>query len=435
MPLLEWCNSLRFLSLTGLLLADHAYGAGFQLVETSVTGMGRATAGGSIAGDDLSAVHFNPADMMLLKGRKIQSGLSFVSVTSKIDAGGSSRIFPGPDGPVIAPTPGGTIDNGGTDVFVPNLYYVMDIDERTKFGLGLTTPFGLRTDYGSNWVGRYHALESELTTIDINPAIAYRLNEHFSVGAGVSAQYADVTLSQAVFTGGSDDGFAEVKADDWGFGFNLGLLYEVDANTRFGLSYRSKVRQTATGELATYIPGFGDLPKVGAETTVDLPETLGIEFYKRLDDRWALMAGARWTRWSRFDELRIKFADGRPDAVTEENWDNSWAFSVGVSYDYSPELTLRAGYMPDQNPIPSTEFRTPRIPGNTCNWLALGASYGPLPQLTVDVAYAHLFVDDAEIDNTIPIAVSAAGPVLDNLVGKIDSANTDLFGLQVVWKF
>ena len=129
MPRLELYHSLRFLSLSGLLLAGQAYGAGFQLVETSVTGMGRATAGGSIAGDDLSAVHFNPADMMLLEGRKIQSGLSFVSVTGEIDAGGSRQIFPGPDGPVIAPTPGGTIDNGGTDAFVPNLYYVMDIDE------------------------------------------------------------------------------------------------------------------------------------------------------------------------------------------------------------------------------------------------------------------------------------------------------------------
>ena len=364
MTRLELYHSLRFLSLTALLLAGQAYGAGFQLVETSVTGMGRATAGGSIAGDDLSAVHFNPADMMLLEGRKIQSGLSFVSVTGEIDASGSRQIFPGPDGPVIAPTPGGTIDNGGTDAFVPNLYYVMDIDERTKFGLGLTAPFGLRTDYGINWVGRYHALESELTTVDINPAIAYRLNEHFSVGAGVSAQYVDATLSQAIFTGGPNDGFAVVTADDWGFGFNLGFLYEVDANTRFGLSYRSKVRQTATGELATRLPGLGDLPKVGAEATVDLPETLGIEFYKRLDDQWALMAGARWTRWSRFDELRIKFADGRPDAVTEENWENSWALSVGVSYDYSPELTLRAGYMHDQTPIPNAEFRTPRIPGN-----------------------------------------------------------------------
>ena len=169
------------------------------------------------------------------------------------------------------------------------------------------------------------------------------------------------------------------------------------------------MRQTAEGDLSTHVPGLGDLPKVGAEATVDLPETLGIEFYKRLNDQWAIMAGARWTRWSRFDELRIKFADGRPDAVTEENWDNSWALSIGASYDYSDELTLRAGYMHDQTPIPNAEFRTPRIPGSTRNWLALGASYKPMPQLTVDFGYAHLFVDDAEIDNVIPIGVSAAG--------------------------
>ena len=222
------------LSLVGLwLIGSQAYGAGFQLVETSVTGMGRATAGGSIAGDDLSAVHFNPADMMLLEGRQIQNGLSFVSVTGEVDANGSRQIFPSAGGPVVMPTPGGTLDNGGTDAFLPNLYYVMDINERTKFGLAFTAPFGLRTDYGKGWVGRYHALESELKTIDINPAIAYRINDHFSVGAGFSVQYAEATLSQAIFTGTANDGFAEVNADDWGFGFNLGFLYEVDPNTRF----------------------------------------------------------------------------------------------------------------------------------------------------------------------------------------------------------
>lgn len=136
----------------------------------------------------------------------------------------------------------------------------MDINDQMRFGLGITAPFAVSTDYGQVKVGRYHAVQSELKTVDINPSIAYRVNENFSVGAGVPAQYADATLSQALFnpfTPFVKDGFAEVKADGWAFGYNLGALYEFDPNVWISISYRSRINHSVEGDrtISDYITG------------------------------------------------------------------------------------------------------------------------------------------------------------------------------------
>lgn len=427
--------SVRVLSLAGLLAAgSQAHAAGFQLTEQSVTGLGRAFAGASLVADDLSAAFYNPADMMLLDaGTQVQAGVTFISVESEFHDRGSFQSLPTPSGRVSVPSRGLADDDGGTDNFVPNLYAVTDLDERIRVGLAITVPFGLRTEYADNWVGRYHALESELKTIDISPSIAYRVNEQFSIGAGVSFQYAEATLSQAIFTGTPEDGKVEITADDWGFGFNLGATYELSRDTRFGLSYRSKVKQTAEGDRE--LSGVGPLSgTVGAEATVELPETVYLTAYHRFDPNWSLLGTARWTKWSRFDELRIKFDNGSPDAVTVENWDDTWFFSLGVQYAYSPDLTLRAGVAYDNAAVPDAEHRTPRIPDTDRTWLALGASYKPSQNLSLDVGYAHLFGEDVDMRNTLPIARTAGGAVLDTLIGEFEGS-TDILGAQLTYRF
>jgi len=265
--------------------------------------------------------------------------------------------------------------------------------------------------------------------------MAYRVNEHFSVGAGVSAQYIDVTLSRAVFTGpSSPDGFAEVTADNWGYGFNLGATYEFDPNTRIGLSYRYGIDHTLEGELnVRNVPGRSGTAPGSAD--LRLPDTIGLGFYKRFNEQWAVMAGARWTQWSRFDELRITFANGRPDEVTQENWNDSWAFSIGASYDYHPNWTFRVGYAYDQTPIPGPEYRTPRIPSNSRQWLSVGASYRPIKNLGVDVGYAHLFFEDSSLINTITVAETPGLVVTDTLQGDYNGSSADIVGVQFSWSF
>jgi long-chain fatty acid transport protein len=435
------------LGLTGTLAAiGQAHASGLQLTDQSVTGLGRAFAGGSLANDDASAAYYNPADMMLGKGMQAQAGFTFIGITTEASNTGSTTRFPANIGDVLTkpgtlpvfvtiPTQGRN-DDGGTDNLVPNGYYIMDINDRMRFGVSLNAPFAVSTHYGRNWVGRYHAVESELTTIDVNPSIAYRVNDNLSLGFGVSAQYADATLTRAQFNpfAPTQDGYTEVKGDDWGYGFNLGATYEFDPTTRMGLSYRSRIKYTLEGDVTvTGIPGRNSETPATVDWTA--PDWMSLTAYKRLDDKWAVMGGVRWTNWSLFQELRIKLADGRQE-VTEQKWDDSWTFNIGVSYDYNPEWTFRAGYQFDQTPVQSAEYRTPRIPDSDRSSFAIGASYRPNPQLSVDFGYMYLLFDDSSTDNTINLlpAPAPAGLVTDTLRLNYESYG-NLFGLQASYKF
>ena len=371
------------------------------------------------------------------RGTQIQVTAFAIDGSSRFSNGGSSNstfVLPGgPNVPGMPPLSGGNED-GGTFGVVPNLYFVMDLTPKLKYGFAITAPYGLRTDYDRDWVGRYQAKESELVTVNLNPSLAYKVSDSFSIGAGVSAQYADATLSQAVFTGGPD-GFAEVEGDDWAYGWNVGFMYHPDPTFRAAVGFRSKIGHELKGDLE--LSGLGPLSgRVSASARATLPETVHAGIYKEFASKWGLSLGFRWTRWNRFQELRIRSA-GRPDAVTEQEWDNVFSANIGVDYYYSDKLTLRAGYMFDESPT-SDEFRTPRIPDEDRNWFAVGATYKPTDKLQLDFGYTYILVDDADINQSEIIAGPPALPtsvVTNNLVGEYDDSDVNIVSLQAVYKF
>jgi len=439
--------SLLVLGIAGLLtVTGQAYASGFQISEQSVAGLGRAFAGGTLPNDDVSAVFYNPADMMLSKGMQAQAGFTFIGAELKADNAGTTDRFPINAVDVITkpgtvpvfvtiPDPGYS-DDGGTDNLVPNTFFAMDINDQMRFGFGITAPFAVHSSYGKNWVGRYSAVNSELKTIDLNPGIAYRVNDQISLGFGVSAQYIDVNLTNALFNplSPTKDGYTELEGDDWGFGFNLGATYEFDPTTRVGLSYRSRVDYTLEGEntVSNYIQnGSRDIK---ADWTA--PDWLALAFYKRLNDQWAIMASTRWTNWSLFQKLQVDLADGsRTLTAVPYNWEDSWSFNIGASYDYGPDWTFRAGYVFDQSPI-KDEYRGPRIPDSDRNAIALGFSYHPGSQLSVDFGYMHIWFKDASTDENLDLAASLGFPGVVTQQLLLDYGNSaDIVGIQASYKF
>ena len=411
------------LIVSGLVVASsQIYASGFQISEATVSGLGRAFAGAGVAGDDVSDMFYNPAGMFLAEGRQFQVGVSIID--SESDFSGTATPFGGPGA------------DGGETGTVPNLYYVFPEAGDIKYGIGITAPFGLATEYDENWAGRYQALRSELKTIDINPAIAFRVNEQFAVGAGISLQYADAELTQARFLGpGVPDGRSKVDGDNWDFGFNLGAMFSPGESTRLGIGFRSKVTQKVDGDLSVTAPNGATLAAAGAEAEVDLPETIYLSAFHSLNDQVDLLASARWTNWSRFDELRIKFDNGLPDSVTPENWDDSWTFSIGANYHLNDQWTLRAGYAHDESPVPD-EDRTARIPDSDRDWFTLGASFSPNANMTIDLGYAHLSGDDASINETTVIAAPPTAPaVLASTLSGDYEGGADIFGVQLQWRF
>ena len=362
--------------------------AGFALIEQNASGMGNAYAGGSAIAEDASTIYFNPAGMTYIQGTQAVGALHLINPNAEFNDKGSIKAqgFPpkGDEGP-----------NPGDLAFVPNLYFVTDINPSIKVGVGLNAPFGLKTEYDDKWVGRFQADKSEVKTININPSIAFKINDQLSLGFGVSAMRAEATLTRQVNRVFAPETSVKIKGDDWGYGFNLGAIYQATADTRIGMAYRSKVDQ--------HLEGKSSSPLVAALNTnvkadVTLPENFSVSAFSRLNDTWDLMGDITWTRWSRFKELRIDFANATPDAVTTENWENTMRYSVGINYNYSDAIKLRAGLAYDEEAI-KEEFRTARIPGNDRKWLSLGAGWQVTPASKLDVGYSHLFISDAKIND------------------------------------
>lgn len=442
--------SLGFLSVS---ISQTALASGFALIEFSGSGMGNAFAGASAVAEDASTVQFNPAGMSLLDGRQMVGVLHFIHPTSDFSDQGSTAAAALGAGPLT-----GNEDDGGRNAYVPNFYYVQDINDKMKFGFGINAPFGLATKYDDTWIGRYHAVESDVKTVNFNPSISYRVDDKWSVGAGVSAQYVDVILSSAVDFGAicyaalgpgtcttlgvapqQNDGFAKLTGDNWSFGWNLGAIYEFSKDTRLGVAYRSQVKQDVDGDADFTVPGeaafataSGAFVDTGLSASITLPETLSVSLYHDYDDKFAVLADITWTGWSSFEELRIVYDNpAQPDSVTTEDWNNSLRYSVGINYQLDEKIKLRGGIAYDETPIPSAERRTPRVPGDSRTWLSFGLQYKLDNEFTIDVGYSHLFVNKTHIDNTYESSIPTLAATIQ---GEYD-ASVDILTGQLTWNF
>jgi long-chain fatty acid transport protein len=372
----------------GLVLAGctHlAHAAGFALIEQNASGLGNAYAGQAAAATDASTVFFNPAGMSYLPDRQVV--LAGHLIKPKAEFSGSSTIG------------GGTGGDAGDLAFVPNAYFAARLTPDVVLGVGLNAPFGLKTEYDSAWAGRTQAIKSELKTINLNPSIAWKASESLSLGAGVSIQYAEATLTNA-----SPAGLVTVDGDDYGWGFNLGAIWQVGQATRIGLAYRSEVDYTLEGTVT-----FSAVPALNGPVTADttLPDSASLSLFHKVDERWDVLVDVTWTGWSDFDELRILRTSGALVGVTPENWDDSYRYSLGANYRFSDKLTLRGGLAFDETPV-SDAYRTARIPDEDRTWVAFGAQYRLSDKSALDFGYAHLFVKDASV-NKLESGVTLSG--------------------------
>lgn len=404
-----------------------AFSAGFQISETSVTGLGRGFAGQGVAGDSISEMTANPAALGLHFDTEFEIGIHVIVPSASFKNRGSSQTLLMPGGPVTIPASGPNSD-GRENALVPNLYLSGAINDRMRYGIGITAPYGLTTEYDSNWVGRYAAIKSELETVDINPALTYKVN-NITIGAGLSIVKADAELTRALFTGpGSPDGLVKVEGDDTAIGWNVGAVGE-DEVGRFGIGFRSRVSLDFEGDLEISPLGV----TAGTKADLVLPKTVYLSGLLKKNPQLDLLASARWTDWTSFEELRFRFNNGFPDSITPENWSSSTTISVGFNYRKSDAWTYRGGLVYDESPV-SDEFRTARISDADRIWVTFGGSYNVSKRVRVDFGYAHIFADNANLSESTNLVATAPGAATDNLNGRYTDTDVDILSVAVAVK-
>lgn len=412
--------------------------SGFQLRENSAAYQGTAFAGQASGNQDLSVIFANPATMTQFSGTRLEAVGSFIVPRSVFDGTATTT---GPGFAPIAVSGDGSDENGGAPAFVPAIYGTTSITPDFKAGIAVTTPFGLATRYDNDWVGRYNALRSELLTVNVNPSVAYRVFPWLSLGAGVSFQYADATLTRALnfaFLGAPDGNF-RVDGDDWGFGFNGGVLIEPLEGTRIGLAYRSQIHHRLEGKADFTVPAAAAfvlgsaVADSGASAELRTPATATFSVTQRITSAIDVMLDVQWTNWETFETLVIQRDNTVPLTTQPENWRNTWFGAIGAAWRVDDRLTLRAGVAYDQTPVKGG-FVTARLPDQNRIWLSFGAGYKISDMVSIDAGYTHLFIRDRSIDETSPGPDGTPTPTGGRLVGKYEAA-VDILALSAKLRF
>ena len=360
--------------------------------------------------------------MTLLSGTRMQATGTWVAVN--LDYEGDS----------------GQSENGRLKgQIIPAGFITHQINDSLWAGLGLTVPYGMGTEFGEGWEGRERGTESMILTFDINPNLAWKVNEKLSVGGGVSLQYAKAELGSGRIV--SENGHtinSNVKGDSWAWGWNVGVMFQPVETVRLGLAYRSHIAHNADGHttlsnvpnalLNPYAPSVSNL-RSDMEVRIKTPDTVTLSATWEATDALRLSGTARWSKWSNFRSLNVQNLDlagtKLGTTVVENNWDDTWFFSVGADYKLNGQWTVRGGVAYDQGPV-ENQYRMAVIPDTDRVWFSGGASYKYTDNLTFDFGATYIKgVGDTDLYDKVG----------GKKIGEFKSLDSYIFSAQMQYLF
>lgn len=378
--------------------------AGFALFEQGARGMGFAGAFTAQASDP-SAIFHNAAGIGFLRGKRLYVGGTLVAPSSSFEG---ANPFPG----------AGVLEDGDAGILVPpSLYYTHALAPDIVAGIGVHVPFGLRSRWANpdSFSGRFISQSAELTGFAINPTVAFKLEDRFSVGVGLDVRLSSVKLERSVPTVNPFTQRVVDAADltlesgtSTGFGFNLGVLAKPSENTSVGVSYRHKVTVDYDGSATFSAVGTGNaqldaavaaaLP-VGTQpvtTSITFPSLFSAGIAQRWN-QWMFEVDVNWYQWSTFDTLALTFTE-RPDLseVIVEDYSNSFQYRFGLEREINEAWTVRGGYFWDETPAPPASV-SPLLPDANRNGFALGGSWTS-GQLRIDAGAWYVLGSDRSTD-------------------------------------
>jgi len=433
---------LLTLAVSTVLLGNmsQAQAAGFQLAEYSATGLGRAFAGEAAMVDNAAVQFRNPAMLTYLDGTQLTAGA--ILVMPNIDIEGEVTYTDG----INATSAMDIADNA----VIPNFYASHQINDHWFVGLAIGSNFGMATELDDDFRGVQFGNEASVTTIEINPNIAYRINEQFSVGGGIryvmgegsiGAQSSANTVLPAALGGltlPKGTTLKYMEGDDTSWGWQLGGAWQINTHNRIGFNYRSEVEQNLEGEAKGFaFNPFAPNETVAGSMELALPATAELASFHQLSERLAVHASVNWTDWSSFERLEavVPSLSEPTQLVKQENWEDSYRFALGTTYQLNDTISMRAGVAYDQSAV-SDANRTLTIPEMDRIWVSAGMGYRFNERFDMDFGFTYIFADESPVVEPrqgIPSDNSSAY-FGGNFTGTT-SGNIMLLGVQTSYRF
>jgi long-chain fatty acid transport protein len=419
---------VRSLYLSILLVAlaiNLALAGGVYLYEIGTPDVGLAAAGYAARAQDPSTVFTNPAGMTRLERSELQIGVQPLYAHTRFNAD-STTTTNGPDGDGSAWLPAGSI------------FYAHSLSCDLKIGVGVLGYFGLGLEYEDNWVGRYYVQEVTLQVLGFQPAVAYRVTDWLSIGAGVAALYG--VLDQKVAINNIDpnrgDGRLKIQDEDWTFQANLGVMVEPWKGKRFGLTYLSeadldfedKPQFSNLGPGLEALLGSRGLLSSKLNLGMTMPQAVMFSAYHDLTNRLAVMGNLGWQDWSQFGKVDVQVkAEDTTSLTADRNYKDTYHAAFGAQYRVADPWLLSAGIAYDSS-LMDDKDRTPDMPLGEQWRFGLGARYDWSQQLAFGLAYELLWGGNLDMNLN-------RGPLAGRVEGSYEDAAIHFICFNVNWKF
>ncbi|ENM5777212.1 outer membrane protein transport protein [Vibrio mimicus] len=415
------------LAVTVTLATQQVFAAGFQLNAQSATGLGRAFAGDAVIADNAAVMSRNPAAMALFDEMALSLGFETITTDIKVkDAAYTKGAYVASSGSVLGATSSSANynDAGGTSV-APNIHLIVPVNDKFAWGVNAYSNFGTKTEFSSDYVASEYGGLTDVKSFNLGLAGSYRINEQFSVGAGLDLIYGQGSMKRAVPASSSTYLLNVDKADGWALGFNLGSVYELDENNRFGLAYR-------------YSPEFKAKDDHGQEITLPLPDIAEFSGYHKIENTsFAVHYSVQWIGWSSFDKIDFENLNASQSALAASSksyakqyqWQDGWHYSIGGTYYLNSDWTLRAGYMYDTSAQDS--LTSISVPDSDRQWLSAGFTYNIDDKSNIDFGFTYLMGKDTNVKESLvlPSSSSPTGYAYTSVSG-VTRADAILLGLQ-----
>lgn len=377
------------LGLAAALLAPQVAGAeGFAINEWSAEGVAMGGAR-MFAEDDAANVAYNPASITKVKGEVMKSSYTYLSPHGNYKLY-DYKLYDSNNDEIKGEPTHNKVHAG----WAVGTYYVRQINDKEWFGIGAFPRFAMVSEFERESMASSNAFFSKLNGVSVTPTYAHKFDKKWSAAVGAEINYVGLELQKNAYaTPTMNVGSVQIEGESYALGWNAAANYAFDDKNEIGVVYRSRITHSLEADAKAYSPMSDFNVKANAYGVVTLPDSWDIGYNHKFDKKTRLELKATRTNWSTYDALNVYFDKpvfGKPNDLSDKNWENGWRYAIGLEHNLSDKYTVMAGFAFDESSIPHDggDFM---VPTGLRRTYSIGARYNDKKQ-TVAVALGWMDV-------------------------------------------